>query len=61
MNRYTQVLLDIEQQRKIDDLKDVAEEVARILDTVPSREASHALTLLEGAVMFGTRAIAKSV
>lgn len=42
------------------ELRDAAEGFARILDRVSSREASHALTLLEGAVMFGTRALVKA-
>lgn len=61
MTRFDPVAVISEKQtNNVADVRALAEELANILDRYPSRESSHAKTLLEGAVMFGVRAICVS-
>lgn len=58
--RYDSRTLDAGQQADVDDIKFVAEQLAKTIERRPGRCASVALTHLQTAVMFGVRAVAEA-
>lgn len=60
MNRYDSLKVSEAGLSHIETLKYKAEELARFLELFPGRVSSVALTNLQTAVMYGTRAIAEN-
>ncbi len=59
MNRYDSHTLTPEGLDRVTQIKAQAEALAQLLDQVPGRPASIALTHLQTAVMFGVRAVSE--
>lgn len=60
MTRYDSHRLTEAGAARVDAIKAKAEELAELLDAVPGRPASVALTHLQTAVMFGVRAVSEA-